>query len=76
MSGDDSNDDDEEEDKEKEFFSTIETEIDELVTNVVTIGTKSDETTSSDYDYASGSGDGEEFDSIYIPEIIRKDLYE
>ena len=71
MSGDDSSDD--EEDKENEFFSTTEKEINDLVTNVVTIGTDSYEMTSGDYDYASGSGD--EYDSIYIPEIIRKDFF-
>ena len=76
-SGDDPGDD--EEDIEETFFGTTEKEIDELITKVVTIGTDSYETTvgsgESDYDYGSASGDGEEYDSIYIPEIIRNDLY-
>ncbi|CBY08702.1 unnamed protein product [Oikopleura dioica] len=72
-SGDDSDADDE--DIEETFFSTTEKEIDDQITNVVTIGTESYETSSGDNDYASGSGDGEEFDSIYIPQIIRNDLF-
>ena len=76
-SGDDPGDD--EEDIEETFFGTTEKEIDELITKVVTIGTDSYETTvgsgGSDYDYGSASGDGEEYDSIYIPEIIRNDLF-